>query len=171
MQLIADQFAIAIPANYSPKTASVDMINMFESFPNYRYDLNLTDHHFTSVPEKIGPAMFNGDNFTNIIRWNLNDPLTTINSTFGIGMDITGYRSRKNFTQPFAAEDIVLLYDGYCASTCTLFSEFLRIQAGIKSISIGGRPSKDPMQTLGGTKGANNAGFDCKCIPSLQRLC
>ena len=71
-------------------------------------------------------------------------------------MDITGYRSRRNFTQPFAAEDIILLYDGYCASTCTLFSEFMRIQAGVKSVAIGGRPSYDAMQGVGGVKGANN---------------
>ena len=59
------------------------------------------------------------------MRWNLNDPLTTTNTTYGMGIEITGYGSRQNFTQPFAAADIILLYDGYCASTCTLLSEFL----------------------------------------------
>ena len=75
-------------------------------------------------------------------------------------MYITGYGNRTNFTQPFPASDIILLYDGYCASTCTLFSEFMRTQAGVKSIAVGGRPTYNPMQGIGGVKGANNFGFD-----------
>ena len=57
------------------------------------------------------------------------------------------------------------MYDGYCASTCTLFSEFMRLQAGIKSVVFGGRPtlgvnaSAAITQAIGGTKGANNFGY------------
>ena len=32
----------------------------------------------------------------------------------------------------------------------------MRLQAGVKSIVYGGRPTKDPIQAVGGTKGANN---------------
>jgi hypothetical protein len=46
------------------------------------------------------------------------------------------------------------LLDGYCASTCTLFTEFMRTQAGIKSIAMGGRPKAGPIQGVGGIKGA-----------------
>jgi hypothetical protein len=46
------------------------------------------------------------------------------------------------------------LLDGYCASTCTLFTEFMRTQAGIKSIAMGGRPIAGPIQGVGGIKGA-----------------
>ena len=159
LRLMAEQISSLIPANYDPNTAPEDIINFYESVPNYRYDLNLQNKHFKSVADKFGPVEYNHDLFTNIIRWDLNDPLTTSNATWGMGMDITGYRSRQNFTQPFKKEDIILLYDGYCASTCTLFSEFMRLQAGVKSISIGGRPTKQPMQTLGGTKGSNNYGY------------
>lgn len=55
-----------------------------------------------------------------------------------------------------------MIYDGYCASTCTIFSEFMRTQAGVKSIAYGGRPnptnsSATPMiQAIGGVKGTNN---------------
>jgi hypothetical protein len=77
-----------------------------------------------------------------------------------VGEYITGYGPRTNFTQPFAAEDIVMLYDGYCASTCTIFSEFMRLQGGVKSIAYGGRPNSDSstpiIQGVGGVKGANN---------------
>ncbi|KNG85575.1 hypothetical protein ANOM_006645, partial [Aspergillus nomiae NRRL 13137] len=132
---MAEQFAAVLPEDYNPDTATADQIQMFESPPNYRYDLNLQNKHFTSVEEKFGPHEYNGDQYTSIIRWDLDDPLTTVNQTFGMGMEITGYGTRRNFTQPFAAEDIIILYDGYCASTCTLFSEFMRLQGGIYSLA------------------------------------
>ncbi|KAB8231134.1 hypothetical protein ETB97_008484 [Aspergillus alliaceus] len=164
---MAEQFESALK-DYNPETATDAEIQMFESPPNYRYDVNLQGRHFTSSEEKFGPHEYNGDPYTSIIRWDLDDPLTTINETYGMGMDITGYGSRRNFTQPFAAEDIVMLYDGYCASTCTLFSEFMRLQGGVKSIAIGGRPSTDPMQGIGGIKGSNNFAFGY--IYSLAQL-
>lgn len=161
LAVMAEVYASAIPADFDPETSPSDeLINMYESVPNYRYDLNLTDGHFPSIADKFGPHEYNGDNFTGIIRWDLNDPLTTVNATYGMGMEITGYGSRRNFTQPFAAEDIILLYDGYCASTCTLFSEFLRVQAGVKSVALGGRPKPGPIQGIGGVKGANNFAYD-----------
>lgn len=72
---------------------------------------------------------------------------------------VTGYLNRTNFTQPFAAEDVVVLTDGYCASTCTIFSQFMRNQAKVKYFAIGGRPNTDPMQAIGGVKGTNNIGW------------
>lgn len=51
------------------------------------------------------------------------------------------------------------IYDGYCASTCTVFSEFMHRQAGVKTIALGGKPNRNPMQAVGGTKGANNYPF------------
>lgn len=64
---------------------------------------------------------------------------------------MSGYLKRANITmQPFAAEDIVIVYDGYCASTCTIFSELMRQQAGVKTIALGGRPNKDIIQAVGG---------------------
>jgi hypothetical protein len=35
----------------------------------------------------------------------------------------------------------------------------MRVQAGVKSIAFGGRRTKDPIQAIGGTKGANNYPF------------
>jgi hypothetical protein len=159
MAVMAQQYAAVIPADFDPSTASDEVITMYEGAPNYRFDVNLTDGEFTSVADAFGPHEYNGDNFSNIHRFNMNDPLATVNTTYGMGMEITGYGSRRNFTQPFAAEDIVLLYDGYCASTCTLLSEFMRIQAGVKSIAMGGLPSTSPIQGVAGTKGANNYQF------------
>jgi hypothetical protein len=102
---IAEIVNKAIPADYSPLTASDTIIQAYESFFNYRYDLNLTDQHFASFEDKFAAHVYQGDDYANILRWDFNDPLTTINSTYGIGFDITGYRSRQNFTPSFAAED------------------------------------------------------------------
>ena len=110
---IAHVFSDAIPANYDPDTASQEIISDYENFYNYRYDYNLTEQPFATFEDKFDPHYFEGDPFTNIVRWDLNDPLTTSNETEGFGTDITGYGSRKNFTQPFAAENVILVYLHY----------------------------------------------------------
>ncbi|KAI1380045.1 hypothetical protein F4677DRAFT_302727 [Hypoxylon crocopeplum] len=150
-----------ISADFDPNTAPADVINAYESVFNWRYDLNITNGNFTSYEDKFAPHESGGDTFTNLMQWNFNDPLSTINSTFGFGTDITGYRTRQNFTRPFGGpENVVLLLDGYCASTCTLFSEFLRANAGVKSIAMGGRPTKEGLiQGVGGVKGSQSYGF------------
>ena len=121
---------------------------------NYRADVDINYENFTSWRDKNPPNEFYGDNFTSIIRWNLSDPTNTPAN----GVQVNGYGNRTGLppSRPFAAENIILLYDGYCASTCAIFSEFMTEQAGIKTISIGGRPRDEPMQTVGGVKGTNN---------------
>jgi hypothetical protein len=158
--IVSEQFSALIPADYNPDTASDFLINIFETPFNWRFDYSVHDTPFSSYADKFSPHEYQDDNFTAIMRWNLNDPLLTSNTTFGIGMDITGYGSRKDFHKPFDADDIVLLYDGYCASTCTLFSEFMRLQGPVRSIALGGRHTNTgAMQGVGGTKGANNYAY------------
>ncbi len=122
---------------------------------NYETDVTSGNENFASWEDKLGPNVLGPpstlDNFTDIIRWNFTDPLTPINSG---GITVTGYQTRTEFVQPFAAEDIVILSDGYCASTCTLFTEEMRRQAGIKTFAIGGRPQYADMQAVGGVKGS-----------------
>ncbi|KAI1162939.1 hypothetical protein F5B18DRAFT_622073 [Nemania serpens] len=149
-------------ANFDPDTAPVDTIYQSESVFNWRYDLDKSNKHFTSYNDKFAPQKFLGDSFTDVMQWDFNDPLSTINDTFGFATDITGYRSRANFTRPFAGpENIVLVLDGYCASTCTLFSQFLVHDAGVKTIALGGRPSKRGLiQGVGGVKGSQSYGYE-----------
>ncbi|KAI0532363.1 hypothetical protein GGR58DRAFT_517795 [Xylaria digitata] len=148
-------------ANFDPDTAPEDIIYQYESTFNWRYDIDETNEHFTSFEDKFGPQDFLGDKFTDVMQWDFNDPLNTINATFGFGTDITGYRSRQNFTRPFAGpENVVVVLDGYCASTCTLFSQFLVHDAGVKTIALGGRPSKEGLiQGVGGVKGSQSYGY------------
>jgi len=93
MLQMAREFSSLIPSNFSEKTADNDLINLFEIFLNYGYDLDIENEKFESFVDKFEPVEFNGDNFTQIIRWDLEDPLTTINFTYGLGMDVTGYVS------------------------------------------------------------------------------
>jgi len=105
---VAEIFS-AISEDFDPLTATSKEINTYETLFNYRYDLNLTNQPFESFDAKFAPHVYMGDNFTSIIRWNLADPLTTSNAAFGFGTDITGYNSRVNFTQPFEAENIIMV--------------------------------------------------------------
>lgn len=96
------------------------------------------------------------------MQWNFDNTLDTINATYGIGYDITGYGTRKNYTvRPFGGpENIVVLFDGYCASTCTIFSQFMKHDAGVPFIAMGGRPSvQDTIQGVGGVKGSQSYSF------------
>ena len=99
----------AYDSNFSAATDAYEQIFAYENVLDYRYDLNLTDQNFATYEDKFAPHVYNGDNFTNILRWNLSDPLTTLNTTTGVGENITGYGDRQNFTQPFAAEDIIMV--------------------------------------------------------------
>ena len=98
------------------------------------------------------------DYYTTPSRWNLSDVHVSYNSG---GINITGYGPLANVSreQPFKAENIVLVTDGYCASTCTIFSEFLTKQGGVKTIALGGRSNNNQIQAIGGVKGTNNYGY------------
>lgn len=133
-------------------------VEIVSSYANYRTDTDVHYNNFDSWAEKYGPEHLlstpGNDNYTNIIRWNMSDVLTPVNSG---GIFISGYNNRTNITrQPFAAENIVIVTDGYCASTCTIFSELMKQQAGVKTIALGGRPNTDIIQAIGGVKGTNS---------------
>ncbi|KAH0361296.1 hypothetical protein KCU65_g8802, partial [Aureobasidium melanogenum] len=134
-------------------------ISNFQLAPwDYRTDVDADDRHFTSWKGeggKYGPHPYENDTFTSLMRWDLNDPHLP---QYSGGITVSGYgEGNNNFSppQPFETESIILVFDGYCASTCAIFSEFLRQEAGVKTIALGGRPSFHPMQGVGGVKGAN----------------
>lgn len=135
----SEEIDAALASNSSPSRATIN--DYQTSFP-YQSDLNITNDPFETFADKFAPATYENTKYTQIMRSNLNNS------------GIYGYGNLTGQDQPFAAEDIVLLYDGYCASTCTLASEMLRIQGGVKSVTFGGRPVAGPMQGVGGVKGA-----------------
>ncbi|KAK8008168.1 pyridine nucleotide-disulfide oxidoreductase family protein [Apiospora marii] len=147
---------------FDPYTAPDELIQQCESVYNWQYDYDRDNKNFTSYEDKFPPAESKGDPYTELMQWNFDNPLDTINQTYGIGYDITGYGTRKNYTsRPFGGpENIVVLFDGYCASTCTLFSQFMKHDAGVQFIAMGGRPSvQDKIQGVGGVKGSQSYSF------------
>lgn len=134
--------------------ADLEKVQAYLSPENWRFDLDLEERGFTSFADKFAPRVFKDTDYTALMRWNWSDPLISTNVTVGFGIEVSGYGSRANLTQPFLPENIVLLYDGFCASTCTLASESLRINGGVKSVAFGGRPQKGPIQGVGGIKGS-----------------
>ncbi|MCJ1396944.1 hypothetical protein MMC11_000136 [Xylographa trunciseda] len=120
---------------------------------DFAVDVMINNNGFTSWSELFGPHAAYGDNFTSQVRHNFTNPLTALETPPFI--NFTGFGSRSNFTKPpFAPENIIMLTDGFCTSTCTLFAELMKTQANVQSYVFGGRPQIGPMQAVGGTKGA-----------------
>lgn len=75
-----------------------------------------------------GPNKIYGDNFLGITRANLSDPLMTGD------FSVYGYQNQPKIpAQVFAPENIVVIYDGGCGSTCAIFAEFMKTQGGVRS--------------------------------------
>ncbi|EXJ78245.1 hypothetical protein A1O3_09406 [Capronia epimyces CBS 606.96] len=108
--------------------------------------------NFADFQSFYGPQQLNGGQFTAFFQNNYTDPVSS--DYQGQGIIITGTNNRTGFRQPFAPQDIVVLTDGLCGSTCAVLSEQLKNHGGVQFISIGGRPQPGPMQAVGDTKGA-----------------
>ncbi|KAF2121232.1 hypothetical protein BDV96DRAFT_594448 [Lophiotrema nucula] len=120
----------------------------------YQGLLNETHEPFKNFREYYGPYIHNNDTFTALRRYNFSNNINGYTQA-GSGFELTGYLSNSPAPpQPFEAPNIVILQDGLCGSTCAIFSELMREQGHVQTISIGGRPQNGPMQTIGGTKGA-----------------
>ena len=116
-------------------------------------DMTLDGKGFASWDDFIGPVQLHGGNFTKLFQLNYSNEALSDNSKGKIV--ITGTNNRTDFTQVFKASDMVMLYDGYCASTCTIFSELMKTLGGVQSIAVGGRPQLAAMQGVGGVRGSN----------------
>ncbi|KAM7203870.1 hypothetical protein V8F20_003876 [Naviculisporaceae sp. PSN 640] len=103
--------------------------------------------NLTTIDEILAPVILKGDRFTAYQSTPLNQTSPTFNLTG------TGHRSNPP-PAVFLPENIVLLTDGTCGSTCTLFSYLMIHQLGVKTTVLGGRPQPGPMQSVGGVEGA-----------------
>ncbi|EXJ88414.1 hypothetical protein A1O1_05344 [Capronia coronata CBS 617.96] len=123
-------------------------------------------HNFADLQSFYGPQPLHGGQFTSFFQNNYTDPVSS--DYHGQGLVVTGTNNRTGFRQPFAPHDIVVLTDGLCAGTCTVFSELLKTYGHVQFIVIGGRPQQGPMQAIGGVKGAQ--GFDQEVLASWVDL-
>ncbi|QSZ33423.1 hypothetical protein DSL72_004991 [Monilinia vaccinii-corymbosi] len=122
-----------------------------------------TNRNFTSWGGFFGPDSYDGDNFTNIQKYDLSN---AIFDASGAGLDISddsfavyGYDANpapSGARPPFAAEDIIILSDGICHSSCALLIEMFKHEAGVKVVVVGGTPSPGPMQAPSGSRGARD---------------
>ncbi|PSN60256.1 hypothetical protein BS50DRAFT_604824 [Corynespora cassiicola Philippines] len=124
----------------------------WQSIFNYRLPLTVDNKNFSSWEEYFGPHVRNNDNFTTISRKDLNNAFSD-----DLSMDVTGYGTRAanlDENQAFDADNMVLLQDGGCGSTCAVFSEFMKSQGGVHQVVVGGKPETGPMQGVAGSKGS-----------------
>ncbi|KAF1965853.1 hypothetical protein BU23DRAFT_593452 [Bimuria novae-zelandiae CBS 107.79] len=117
------------------------------SYFDYHGDMTADGKPFESWHQKAGPYDVNGNSYGAVTRWNLTD----IYLPYQGGINVTG---PSNLTR-WQPENVVLLTDGYCASTCALFAEMLTQQGRVKTIALGGRSNAKKIQAVGGVKGAN----------------
>ncbi|KAJ5649809.1 uncharacterized protein N7484_003532 [Penicillium longicatenatum] len=105
-------------------------------------------HGFSSWKDLYGPHEILGVNSSSLTSANLTAISTPNDPINGYG-DAPADPSKALF----AAEDIVLITDGVCASACSIFAALMK-QEGVRTIVFGGRPKNGPMQGIGGTRGA-----------------
>ncbi|UKZ74897.1 hypothetical protein TrVFT333_002567 [Trichoderma virens FT-333] len=105
---------------------------------------------FKSVNDFQGPFYATGVPSTAIVAENdfiETDSKTAPINIFGLGGGLNGT------SPPFKPENIVILTDGQCSSTCTIFINHM-IPYGVRVFASGGRPQNGPMQGIGGVKGS-----------------
>ncbi|KAG6366597.1 hypothetical protein INS49_000775 [Diaporthe citri] len=103
--------------------------------------------NLTSTDQIIAPVTIKGDRFTSYISTPLNETAPDFN--------LTGTGNRANPAPAvFDPNNVVILTDGTCGSTCTLFSYLMIMQQNVKTVVVGGRPTTGPMQSIAGVEGA-----------------
>jgi hypothetical protein len=121
-----------------------------------------TGTNFTSWDQYstlAGPVVDRNDTFSLPQRYNLSDEVFDASAfdnwiPFGYGVAKPSAGQTLESYQHWKPEDIVLLTDGLCSSACALFVEMMSHQAGVRTITIGGRPVTGPMQAVAGTRAA-----------------
>jgi len=120
-----------------------DDLTGLETAAYYALLTNTKGYNYSSLPDFLRPVHKSGDYFTSLSRKNA--------SAFLDASKI----ANVSFSGPalFSAEDIILLSDSLCASTCSTFAEAMR-EMGVRSVAYGGpAESKGKLQVSGGTRG------------------
>lgn len=124
----------------------------YESIFNANERLDVDLQPFDSWSAFNGPQEAYGSNFTSLTRYNLSD-----NYQVQLNYGLSGYGDLADIVpeQVFAGENIIMLQDGACGSTCAVFAELAKNQGNVRQVVMGGRAQMGPMQGVGGVKGAN----------------
>ncbi|KAI1422379.1 hypothetical protein F5Y12DRAFT_624388 [Xylaria sp. FL1777] len=112
-----------------------------------------TGSNFTSWDEFFGSVAPGNNGITSTQRFNLSSTVFIENSIQDDNFILDTTTSTTS-TPSWAAEDIIILTDGVCGSSCALFVEMMHHEAGVRVVTVGGRPVPGPMQGVGNTRGA-----------------
>uniref|UniRef100_A0A8H7N164 Tail specific protease domain-containing protein n=1 Tax=Bionectria ochroleuca TaxID=29856 RepID=A0A8H7N164_BIOOC len=118
---------------------------------NSSTSLSVDSERWSSWKDYFGPVNINQDNFTRPYKYDF----STEGVVQALSFNITGYGDRQpNYDEAFPSEDIIIVYDGACGSTCSIFANMMKNIGGVKSIAVGGIPQNGPMQGIAGTRGS-----------------
>ncbi|KAI9728940.1 MAG: hypothetical protein M1828_000025 [Chrysothrix sp. TS-e1954] len=121
---------------------------------DYTGDLDQFEKPFESWAAKFGPHALHNDNFTSVLRW-------TLSNTLGLNRSQSHNSTLYSPRRPFANDsDIVVVTDGYCASTCAILVELLRQQTQVRFVSLGGRPEPGLTSAVGGVRAGPMNNFE-----------
>lgn len=116
------------------------------------YSTTLDGEPWESYEDFLGGPRYGDAEFSNPAQYDLEMPAISLT----LNQNITGYGNNiVDYEQPWSGDDIILLQDGSCASTCSLFSDLMKKHGGVKSVVVGGIPQHGPMQAVSGTRGPN----------------
>jgi hypothetical protein len=98
-----------VPKGFDPSIGAFEQVRAYEKSWDYRHDLDFDGKKFTSAEKKWEDHKVGPSNYSSLLQWDLNDPFLTTEGPVAFGTEITGYGNRTNFTQPFAAEDVIMV--------------------------------------------------------------
>ncbi|KAF2026169.1 hypothetical protein EK21DRAFT_116064 [Setomelanomma holmii] len=112
-----------------------------------------TGRNFASWSEYFGPILDRNDKFSQTQLYNLSDKVFDYDM-FGWTYEPWVNLSYVVTNGSWTPDEIVLFTDGLCSSACALFVELMTEVAGVRTITVGGRPEHGAMRTASGNRGA-----------------
>lgn len=140
-------------ASYIPGTDTADRVVIFTGLRNPD-STPTANASFPTWRDFFGPRTIRNDNFTRLSARNMR----TERARFEIDF-LPANLTRQLVTSP--GQDLVVLTDGDCHSSCALLVGWLTRQLGARVVMVGGRPTTGkPVAAVGGTKGASVYDWD-----------
>ena len=118
---------------------------------NYKSYLRPNGEPFESYEKFYGPYETYGENYSAVHQVDFDKPAHLyIDDAYP-----TPFGNRSNSTDGLsrAFDDVIILTDGACGSTCSLFVDLMTRQANVPTVTFGGRPFYGPMLAVGETRG------------------
>ena len=105
-------------------------------------EMTLNHSGFASWPALFGPVQTHGAGFTHLFQANYTNPVVSQQGAEGV--IVSGANGVASSAQVFEASNIVILSDGFCASTCSIFHELMKTLGGVHSSPLAADPKTAP---------------------------